>query len=320
MWRACIVVLASLNLLYAHISHQDQVGRIWQKEEMAPFDELMLSWNASRPESGQYLFYVSVKTQEWSPWLLYGAWGSDGQHSCDCQTDDASVRVYQDACEVMGGAQATAFQIKVVAEGDASLEQVHHLHVYTNGDKVAEPTQEIAYDAAVRLAVSGLSQMTLAHGRNKDLCSPTSTAAVTSYLRGNESLDPIEFAQKSWDGKFDIFGNWMLNVAQASAELGASWSCWVERLSGFDAIYTRLHEGAPVVVSVRGPLPGSALLYAKGHLMAVVGYDPTSQKVTCMDPAFASDAETIVEYDLHDFLTAWNRRGRVAYVFCRCSS
>jgi len=36
-----------------------------------------------------------------------------------------------------------------------------------------------------------------------------------------------------------------------------------------------------------------------------------------MDPAFSTDAATHVTYDFSDFIQAWNRRGRIAYVFSR---
>lgn len=150
-----------------------------------------------------------------------------------------------------------------------------------------------------------------------DLCSPTSTAAVTRYLSKNAEVDPIAFAQNAWDGEFDIFGHWGFSVAEAVASLGPSWNGWVERLSGFQSIYTKLKEGLPVIVSVRGPLQGSALPYAKGHLIAVIGYDAALQRVHCMDPAFPSDQETKVSYSLLDFLKAWERRGNIAYVFER---
>jgi len=295
--------------------HQEKVEKEWRQESLPPFNELMISWNADRPSAGRYLFYASVKTDTWSPWLLYATWGSEGQTSFLSQIDGAPVRIYQDALEVMEGHLATGFQIRVVPEGDASLDGVHRLHVYTNSDKAQESKQESL--APVDLSVAGLSQMTLPHERHIDLCSPTATTAVVRYLAKNPTIDPVRFAQNSWDKGFDIFGNWVFNVAEASVVLGKEWSCWVERLSGFDAIYQRLRQGTPVVASVRGPLPGSASPYAKGHLMAVIGYDPVQQKVICMDPGFPSDQLTNVRYDLADFVQAWSRRGHITYIFER---
>jgi hypothetical protein len=318
MGKFCLIIMmSSIGFLEAHIVHQQNVETEWKKENLLPFDELMITWNAARPSKGKYLFYVSVKTKEWSPWLLYATWGSEGQQSFLSKAENDPVRVYQDALEVMEGNQATGFQIRIVTEEDSSLNQVYQLHVYTNSDRVLKPQQQMEYTSFVSLDVPGISQMLLPHLRNMDLCSPTSTTAVTRYLGKNDSLDPVEFAQKSWDSGFDIFGNWVFNVAQSSAELGREWSCWVERLSGFDDIYRKLHQGTPVIVSVRGPLPGSALPYSKGHLIAVVGYDPSQNKVICMDPAFPSNEETHALYDLSDFIEAWTRRGKIAYVFSR---
>jgi cell wall-associated NlpC family hydrolase len=275
-----------------------------REENTPPFDELILSWNADRPATGDYEIYVSVKIDsDWSPWHLYASWGADGQSSFLSSID---------TFDLPQGQKATGFQIKTVpAEG------IRSLHVYTNGTKVTEAQQNISYTIPVALSVAGFSQMALDHERANALCSPTSTAAVVHYLTNNPQINALDFAKKVWDRGCDIFGNWPFNVAQAAAELGPSWQCWVERLDGFDEIYRRLHQGTPVVVSIRGPLPGSALPYAQGHLIAVVGYDPEQQQVLCMDPAFPSDKETRVSYDLSDFIQAWNRRGRIAYIFAK---
>lgn len=287
----------------------------WKKEDIAPFSELMLSWNGPRPAQGTYHFYVSVKIEEWSPWLLYASWGKDSQSSYLTALPEMPVRVYQDAVEVLEGAKATGYQVKVVAEGDAPSMAIH---VYTNGDQ--DPNPASVYTTSIYLPVEGISQMALNHVRHTDLCSPTSTTSVVRYLSGRSQIDPCQFAHSAWDEGFDIFGNWVLNVAQASVELGPNWNTWVERLSGFDDIYASLERGIPVVVSVRGPLPGSAAPYAKGHLIAVIGYDVEAQKVICMDPAFQVNSQTHVYYDLGDFIQAWNRRGRIAYCFASSGS
>ena len=309
------LVFLNMSVLEALMIHQTAIEQEFRQENLPPFNELMISWNADRPEKGKYLFYVSVKTNDWSPWLLYASWGSDGQTSYASNEKDAPARVYQDAVEVLAGNKATGFQIKIVSEDSAVLNRIHGLHIYMNSDKTQEAKQTIAYSSPVFLNVKGVSQMTLDHVRHTDLCSPTSTTAVVRYLSNNSEIDPINFAKRSWDSGFDIFGNWVFNVAQAAVELGPTWNCWVERLSGFDDIYQRLHRGTPVIVSVRGPLTGSAQAYRTGHLMAVIGFDSEQQKVITMDPAFPADAQTITFYDLSDFIQAWNRRGRVAYVY-----
>ncbi len=292
--------------------HEKNIEKEWKEENLPPFDELILSWNITRPTEGQLLFYVKVKTNEWTPWLLYATWGSEGQSTFSSATQDASVKIYQDTVEILKE-KGTGFQIKVVNEDPLPLNR-YHLFVYTNGD-FQESEQKISYSLPLYLQVPGLSQMTLNHSRHQDLCSPTSTTAVLRYLTNNHTIDPIHFAGNAWDKNFDIFGNWALNIAQASTELGSEWECWVERLNHFDDIYQQLLKGIPVIVSIRGPLNGSARSYHQGHLIVVTGYDPLQKQVLCMDPAFSSDKETHVCYDLFDFLQAWNRRGKIAYMF-----
>jgi len=314
IWNYYLIVILSIScFLDAYMIHQNEITREWERENLDAFDEMIMSWNAIRPDSGRYLFYASVKTEEWSPSLLYASWGSEGQQSFLNKSD--FVRIYQDAIEILDGRKATGFRIKIITEGNASLDQIYHLHVYTNSDKELSPKKTVKCKSFISLDVPGISQMTLSHIRNVDLCSPTSTTAVIRYLGNNHNIDPLIFAFQAWDSGFDIFGNWVFNIAQASAELGRLWNCWVERLCSFDDIYLKLQQEIPVIVSLRGPLPGSALPYAKGHLMAVVGYDPGRQKVICMDPAFPSHKETRVEYAFSEFVDAWSRRGNVAYIF-----
>jgi len=313
----CILAFNSASL-EAHMIHKKNIKKKWKEENVPPFDELMLSWNAKRPLDGKYSFYVSVKIADrWSPWLLYATWGSDGQSSFKIEAEDFPVRVYQDAFEVLEENKATGFKVKIISEGDNTLNEVYSLHVYTNSDKVQEPKPVISAKKPVHLKVQGLSQMKLNHIRYADLCSPTSTSAVVRYLLSSMDIDPVNFAQSSWDGGFDIFGNWVFNVVHASSILGPNWDCWVERLSGFDDIYKRLQQKTPVVVSIRGPIQGSAQPYSKGHLLVVTGYNPLEKRVICMDPAFSSDDQTEVSYDLSEFVQAWCRRGRVAYIFSK---
>lgn len=291
------------------------IDKEWKEENLSPFNELMISWNANRPCNGRFLFYVSVKTKIWSPWLLYCSWGAYGQSSYHHIDKESSVKIYQDTLETIEGNQATGFQIKVVPEGSASLDHIHCLHVYTNSHKNTKPLHSHPKLTSIRLEVPGLSQMTISHGRHRDLCSPTSTTAVTRFLSKNFSINPSTFAENVHDSGFDIFGNWVFNVANAWTHLGKEWACWVERLHNFHDIHRYLIHGNPVVTSVRGPLYGSAAPYANGHLIAVIGYEASTQKVICMDPAFPSDKETHVSYEMSDYMQAWSRRGNIAYVF-----
>lgn len=310
--KGFMIVFLCLIGLEAAMFHNHTGLEEWREENTAPFDELILTWNGSRPVDGKYLIYVSLKTDEWSPYLLYGLWGEKEQSSFLSEMEGCPIRSHQDIVGVKNGGKATGFQIKIAPEHGAAMQPLRSLHVFTNSH-LQQPTVEDEAFSSVHLHVKGLSQRTLPHPRAMDLCSPASTTAVIRYLLNKDSLDPVLFAERSWDHGFDIFGNWVLNVAESSSELGDQWDCWVGRLSGFRDIHECLCRNTPVVVSVRGPLIGSALPYAKGHLLVVIGYDNVAKRVLCMDPAFPTDEETLVSYPFKDFMEAWKRRGCFSY-------
>ncbi|MCE2983077.1 MAG: C39 family peptidase [Parachlamydia sp.] len=285
--------------------HSSKAQEIWE-QQAAPFTELILSWNAFRPGAGQYIFYLSVKTASWSPWLSYAVWGSKGQASFKHAAPFGHI--FQDTLQITHG-KATAFRVKIVCEGNASLDAVDRLHVYTNGDA---QEASCSLPSPIRLNVQGLSQMILPHRRCKDLCSPATTTAVLTYLTGRQTIDPLFLADQVWDAGFDIYGNWVFNVAESWTYLGAGWTGWVQKGMTLIDIHASLLKGVPVIVSVKGPLAGSAAPYASGHLLAVVGFEEAG--VRCMDPAFP-EHKTNICYPIPNFLLAWERRDYLAYLF-----
>lgn len=310
--KSFMIFLFCFTALEGKMFHYYNIREEWREENVDPFDELILTWNGARPVDGNYLIYVSLKVGDWSPYLPYAFWGKEGQSSFASEAQECPIRARQDVVSVKNGKKATGFQVKIVLENGGSFNSLRSLHAFTNS-RMEPRIEEKDLLQSISLDVKGLSQMTLPHPRASDLCSPTSTTAVVRYLLNQDDLDPVSFAKRSWDFGFDIFGNWVLNVAESSSILGDKWDCWVARLNGFMDIYERLCQKTPVVVSVRGPLVGSALPYAKGHLLVVTGYDAEKDVVLCMDPAFPTDAETLVSYPFEDFMKAWARRGFFSY-------
>jgi hypothetical protein len=289
---------------------------LWEKTDTMPFDELIVSWNAFRPLQGKYLIEISVrslKSPEWSEWLPYAEWGASHQKTFDSRGPIASS--YQDIVRLQQGRLADGFRIRVSALDGASLARdmslyanIAHLERFSIDSPPSLP--------AIRLPISSLrSQLILSHPRCRDLCSPTSTSMAIDYLLKKRAVDPAEFAEKVRDSAFDIYGNWILNIAESYHRLGSRFSCRVERLSGFSALHSHLSLGLPAVVSVLGPLPGSPMPYRNGHLILVAGWDPEKQQVITADPAYPSDEETFTSYAIGDFLNAWGRRKNLSYIF-----
>jgi hypothetical protein len=287
---------------------------IWEKET-EPFQSFICGWNALRPSKGCFRFSLSIKMKdEWSPWLPYALWEADGQRSFEQET--GLIRLYQDTVDIAEGRQAHGWRMKLQAEETPNLKECCTLYASTAplGQTKTSNTEEMA---SICLDIKGLSQLVLRDPRKMRLCSPTSTAAVIHFLKNETHLSPLEFADKVWDHHFDIYGHWVFAAAQAYVELGPEWQTTVQYLQDFSEIHAHLQAGYPVVVSVKGPLKGALHAYQQGHLLVVRGYDAEQKKVLCMDPGYPENNQTLVGYDLRDFLQAWQRRKNIAYTFKR---
>lgn len=301
--------------LYQTLSTRDQTKKcfLWEKK-VIPFQELIIGWNAQRPHQGQYHISVSLKMEEWSPWFSYALWGTDSQRSFEHQWD--SIKIFQDTILISEGYKACAWRMKVEAEETSNLQGFHALYAAIPPIQKSHHQQKMNLPY-ICLDVPGISQIKINDPRNMRICSPTSTTAVVSFLNKHSSITPLEFAEKVWDSHFDIYGHWVFAAAQAYAELGEQWICRVQYLNSFDDIYHFLQGGYPVVVSIKGPLPGSLHPYQQGHLLVVRGYDPLQNSVLCMDPAYSENSQTHCSYAMNDFLNSWQRRKNIAYIFER---
>ena len=291
------------------------VSYIWEEENTIPFDDLIISWNAMRPQYGGFHIAISVKTESWTPWFLYASWTSAGQRGGMAFPRDVPLKIELDIIELLNGVTATGFRIRLEAVDGAVLDEFYFLHACASRPSALQVEDKAIGGPAVDLNVPLVSQFVLPHPRHRDMCSASSTSAAVSFLLKKNCIDPIFFAIQARDEASDIFGNWVLNMAHASSIMGKEWCCWVQRLQGFDDIYARLRNGTPVVVSIKGALKGALYPYENGHLIVVKGFNPEDNKVLCMDPAYPQDIDTNVSYDLKDFLAAWSRRKYIAYMF-----
>lgn len=300
----------SFTHIYSSLIHESSNQCVWEVATK-PFNELIVSWNALRPQMGSYRFSVSVKSNSWSKYLPYAEWSKSSQRTYRSKNDLASTD--QDIVKLNENRLANAFRVKVDAVDGADFTSFYALHACAsdlNKYSIRHPGNLIP----VRLPILSLrSQLTLQHQRPRHLCSPTSTSMAINYLLNSRDTDPTEFAEKAHDDGFDIYGNWILNVAESFTRIYKSYFARVERLSDFSKLHALLQVNVPVVVSVKGPLPGSFFPYQNGHLMLVHGYD--KKRVLCVDPAGPSDEATSTQYKLDDFLEAWGRRFNLSYVF-----
>jgi hypothetical protein len=300
----------------------DQDYFIWECEPNFPFTELILSWNAMRPEQGKMTFWINVKHHSWAGWQRLAEWGSRSQRTFVNKLNRC-VHTTHSKVEMKKGLMGSAFQVKVVFQKGANPKNLKALFVcVSNLKKYKDCCCRSNLDSVIVNGVPRQSQMVLNHPRYRDLCSPTSTGIIVNYfmkkLYGYSSRDlnnyMVDFADKVYDnGYLDIYGNWPLNVAQAYDSTYGNVFFRVERLNGFDDLYKYLSKKIPVAVSVR-KLRGGATPYSNGHLMVVVGWNSEKQCVLCIDPAFARNSQTPKAYRLRSFMRAWGRSTHLSYI------
>jgi len=303
-----IFVGFSKTYKYLAASNQDEV--VWEMENTDPFNELIVSWNGLRPRKGKWVLYISLFQSEWSPWLKYAEWAGSTQRTF--KSTDSFAQAYQDAASPKSGF-CNGFRVKMAAVEGSNLIQLDSLYACLSN---LSDLSIVAPPPLLPIFLHNVprqSQLTLDHPRHKDMCSPTSTSTAIKYLSG-KTIDPVAFAKRSHDDEFDIYGNWILNTAEAYQQLDGAYRVHVERLNDFTAIHAQLSRGNPVVVSVRGQLLGSPVS-SGGHLICIIGYDSKANTVQCIDPAFPDTDSTLVSYPLPSFLQAWALRRNISYLF-----
>ena len=210
---------------------------------------------------------------------------------------------------------ADGFRIKVVPKEGASLYDFRGLAVNVAHlrDFAFVPEEYKNLPSVLIDAVPRYSQMLIQHERAEHMCSPTALSMLLEYL-GQQPINLLDTALKVYDDGLNAFGSWPFNIAHAFDYCKGSFYFYIARLPSFRELHAFLVRKIPVIVSVRGPLPGGAGEYAHGHLMLVVGWDQERQEVLCHDSAFPADEKVFVSYKIKDFCQAWARSHNLAYV------
>jgi len=297
--------------------HRSEKSMVFEAETM-PFTQLVVCFNADRPNNGGFEFFLRAHTQgkapeEWQPWCKIASWTDSAQRSFGNKGKDASfvhVRL-----EMAYGLFGDRFEVRVQPTGNASLSAVKGLFVCASNSsqfKPEKPWMAVRNLGSVRVeGVTKKSQKLIDHPRIGALCSPTTISMILEFLTG-DSIDPLETARGVYDEGLDIFGNWPFNMAYAFEKAQGRYFFYVRRLSSFAQLHALLSH-MPVGVSVRGAIKGARKPYPNGHLLVVVGYDAHQKQVICFDPAFDTLDKVEVAYDIAEFLPAWERSNRLTY-------
>lgn len=294
----------------------DKTKIIYSKEKVPNFNQLIFSWNALRPKKGYFSFSVQPHygiENKWGDWYKMADWGADIQKSYFIQNGNVSfihVRL-----EIPQEKLADGFRLKIEAKDGADLEDLKLLSVCISDFSKfsSENISEIRLLKSVNIdGITKKSQFLLKHEHNNKMCSPTSTWMLVDFL-SNKTINPLNFATNVYDYGLEAYGSWPFNTAHAFEQCPNSYFR-VIRLNSFKHLHSYIDKGTPVVVSVRGNLNGAPLVYNKGHLILITGWDKQRKQIICHDPAFAKNSLVKHRYDIKSFLRAWERSNRLAYI------
>src|SRR3989304_10159575 len=157
-----------------------QAEVVWEKGKTKPFNEVIVSLNALRPQDGALVVWVSVKHGgNWSSWHRLMEWAADGQRTF---TNRLNRYVHTKHCrvEMMRGSRGQGFRVKVTSKNGASLHNVKAIFACMsrlNKFRFKSPRVNELPSVAVN-GVPRQSQMVLKHPRYTDLCSPVSTSMI----------------------------------------------------------------------------------------------------------------------------------------------
>ncbi|HJZ23978.1 MAG TPA: C39 family peptidase [Candidatus Babeliales bacterium] len=301
------------------VGNVNKKSLLFCQENVKPFTQLVFSWNAIRPEKGHFSFYVQVRdahTKKWRTWHHMVDWGNNIQQSYVSKSDGFSSYIHV-RLEIEDKKHADAFRIKVEPQKSASLSLIHSFSVALSDFTIFKAESHKNIDNSLQsvhvIGMPSIAQFALDHEDNSRICSPTSCAMLVDFLIGH-TTDPLDFAAKAFDSGLNVYGSWPCNMAHAFEVCGGKFNFFVRRMNAFADLHQQLVQGMPVIVSVRGTLPGALKPFPHGHLMVVVGWDSESRDVLCHDPACESDTEVFKRYPLIDFLRAWECSHRLSYV------
>jgi hypothetical protein len=299
------------------LANKKQGHYVFVKENTPLFTQLIFSWNAHRPKMGHYTFSVQSRnaaTKQWTKnWIKMVDWGNGIQRSHHSARDPDAHYVYV-RLEELDGSKADAFKVRVDCNAGSNLADLRLLNVCISNMLKFEHEKLTVLDGlkSVELRhVPKISQFELGHDKQDSMCSTSSLTMLLGYLL-RKNMDPLDVAENSFDNGLSAYGSWPFNTAHAFEK------CYnnhfhVQRLPSFRDLYGYLSRGLPVIVSIRGAIKTAPQEYPNGHLILVCGLNAKKKRVVCHDPAFRSP-HVRHEYSLQEFITAWERSNRLAYV------
>lgn len=279
-----------------------------------PMDRAVLSWNTL--SEAKLDFYLRVKNESrWSRWFHMGSWGPKPQDRRSFGKQNSAAG-YVDIDTLFLKNPSGEWQYKIVTNRATTLDTIA---LSVRNSSLFSKKDDLKIDAKI-IMLPSLSQFEESKKQSQEelarrICSPTSLAMVLKYK--NVDVDsPLLIADKVFDAKAKMYGNWPLNTAVLYSMLKQNskerdWITYVRWFDSFGNLLEHVQHKNPVIVSIgfkEGELEG-APIPTPGHLVVVRGADKNYVYVN--DPAMESKGAVAKKYRRDQFVKAWKG---VAYV------
>ncbi len=183
--------------------------------EVAPFDELIPSWNVGQSAGGALVMEVRVRRPggSWTPYFNFGTWSAGGSRSSAVVRNTPDGTVNTDTLTLPFLAAAFQYRVTLGPGTEVSL-----LSFNTSDSAQRLRDQGRASPGAgwgTVMRVPELSQMVYPNG-GEIWCSPTSVSMLLGYWQ--RPVKVPDAARSTYDPVYDGFGNWPFNTAYASTQ------------------------------------------------------------------------------------------------------
>lgn len=285
-------------------------GYIILREQTAtsPFNRGLPSWNGTAlSDNASFKIYIRFPIGTgWSPWLTVGYWKKNLWPSYGA-TQYSGGKIDIDYVKLYS--YKSKWQYKIAMKRNATSTDSPTLHKISFFASDTGTTSNLDYTSILNdkpdqifIPTTFLHQYSIDPDIGGRICSPTSVSMI--LLSYDIEVNPLDFANDTYDSYWGIFGIWP-RVVQNASEYNLDGA--VTRYRTWSEAYDVLANGGRIAMSVGPPL-------YSGHLMMLAGFTSNGNPIV-HDPARSNGYGYI--FDKSDLSHSWFDKGGVGYTFVR---
>lgn len=267
------------------------------------FSKLIMSWNGSTEVGTGVEVSVRVLEKEWSEWMSYGVWTSEGLNKGSSRmTENSIAKIRIDEIQCKSPCRAYQFRIALKRD-DVKNEKPIIRKVFASYAKEIPIKSSNVVNADIEVPQYSQKEIPdIGHV----ICSPTSLAMVMNYYGSQVNI--LDVAKSVFDHGAGIYGNWSYNVAYAAEK---NLTSIIAYCYDVEVLLKYIRSGIPLIASIRTKkreeLSGAPQAYPSGHLLVIRGFEEEDDKyIVVNDPAVENSEYVKKRYKLDEFLNAWN--------------